>query len=132
NDTFGHLEGDRALVQAAEVLRRTFRNSDIVARLGGDEFVALAIDTQDDRSVLLQRLQEQLQACNARSDRGYELSFSVGGARYPADGIGSLDDLLTRADAALYEHKRSRRHSGHTTPRPHSLGAVAAVAAKAP
>src|SRR5262249_23002037 len=92
NDTFGHLEGDRALVQAAEVLRRTFRNSDIVARLGGDEFVVLAIDTQDDRSVLLQRLQEQLQACNARSDRGYELSFSVGWARYPADGIGSLDD----------------------------------------
>ncbi len=47
NDTLGHEEGDRALIEAATVFKETFRTSDIVARLGGDEFAALAIDTNE-------------------------------------------------------------------------------------
>src|ERR1700686_5828877 len=44
NDTYGHREGDLALVRAADALERTFRDSDILARLGGDEFAVLALD----------------------------------------------------------------------------------------
>src|SRR5260370_41013960 len=43
NDSLGHLEGDRALVRTAEILKEAFRSSDIIARLGGDEFVLLAV-----------------------------------------------------------------------------------------
>jgi PleD family two-component response regulator len=47
NDTFGHAEGDRALVATAAVLRRSLRETDIVARIGGDEFVALAVNASE-------------------------------------------------------------------------------------
>ena len=47
NDTLGHEEGDKALIDTAQIIRNTFRESDIIARLGGDEFAVLAIDTVD-------------------------------------------------------------------------------------
>ncbi len=47
NDTLGHKEGDKALIDTAHVLRQTFRDSDIIARLGGDEFAVLSIDAAD-------------------------------------------------------------------------------------
>src|ERR1051325_2089609 len=59
NDSLGHHEGDRALAKAAEILKETFRSSDILARLGGDEFVVLAaIDTDESAESLTVRLQE--------------------------------------------------------------------------
>jgi diguanylate cyclase (GGDEF)-like protein len=57
NDTLGHKEGDKALIDTAQILRQTFRESDIIARLGGDEFAILSIDTADMKhGELLQRL----------------------------------------------------------------------------
>ena len=50
NDTLGHEEGDKALIEAATVFKETFRTSDIIARLGGDEYAALAIDITEERS----------------------------------------------------------------------------------
>ena len=48
NDTLGHREGDRALIDTASILRNTFRASDIVARIGGDEFIGLSIESIGD------------------------------------------------------------------------------------
>jgi len=62
NDTFGHREGDLALVRAAHALERTFRDSDILARFGGDEFAVLALEASSrDRDAILRRLDGHLQ-----------------------------------------------------------------------
>lgn len=109
NDAFGHPEGDRALREAADIFRETFRESDIIARIGGDEFVALAVETgEDGAETLIGRLQEKLDTHNARGDRRYDLSLSVGLARYNPENPCSLDELTARADRKMYERKREQ------------------------
>ncbi|MBI4545889.1 MAG: diguanylate cyclase, partial [Gemmatimonadetes bacterium] len=113
NDTLGHQMGDQALKEAAELLKQTFRASDILARFGGDEFVVLAIETgKAEAESLTRRLCEKLEARNAAAPAGRELSISMGVVYYePETGI-SIDDLLSRADRAMYEAKRERLGSG--------------------
>ena len=109
NDAFGHPEGDRALIETADILTETFRESDIVARIAGDEFVVLAIETDGfPAEVLTTRLQENLEARNAGEGRRYKLSLSVGLARYDPEHPCFIDELLAQADRAMYEHKRRR------------------------
>jgi diguanylate cyclase (GGDEF)-like protein/PAS domain S-box-containing protein len=111
NDTFGHLEGDRALVDAADILRSSFRSADIIARLGGDEFTVFPIEAADGTSqILLNRLDEHLQRHNeANQSRGYRLTLSVGIARLEPDSSWTIEQLLQHADKALYQQKRNRR-----------------------
>jgi len=112
NDALGHPEGDRALIETADVLRETFRESDIIARFGGDEFVVLAIETDGvGFQVLTTRLQENLEAHNARKGRRYKLSLSVGLARYDPESPCSIEELLAQADRAMYERKRGDQRS---------------------
>jgi diguanylate cyclase (GGDEF)-like protein len=109
NDTLGHREGDRALVDAAKILRKTYRDSDIIARLGGDEFTVLAMgNSRKDTAVLAARLQDQVAAHNAAGDRPYHLSMSVGIIPCDAKGLQPLDELIALADAAMYENKRRK------------------------
>jgi diguanylate cyclase (GGDEF)-like protein/PAS domain S-box-containing protein len=110
NDTFGHEEGDAALVEAAALLRDVFRDSDIIARLGGDEFVVLAIDVAEGKvAALARRLREKLQARNARAETAYALSFSLGIVRYDPDKPCPLQELLTLADRKMYQDKTSKK-----------------------
>ena len=111
NDSFGHAEGDRALIEVAHVLQETFRESDIVARIAGDEFVVLALETVDDSAeILAARLQTNVAARNARGDLRYQLSLSVGVACYDPEAPCLIDDLVAQADRAMYEQKRSVIH----------------------
>lgn len=108
NDTHGHLAGDRALVDTARVLRETFREADIVARLGGDEFIALiSADNEEAGKLVMGRLQARVAAHNQAGDRPYSLGLSIGFTHSKAEGARLLD-LMERADASLYEQKRSR------------------------
>jgi diguanylate cyclase (GGDEF)-like protein len=112
NDRFGHQEGDLALIETAEILRKTFRDSDVIARLGGDEFTALGIHASDDSvQMMTARLEENLREVNGGSGRRYELEFSVGVARFDPKEMGSIEELVAKADEALYEQKRSKQHS---------------------
>jgi diguanylate cyclase (GGDEF)-like protein len=110
NDSFGHAEGNRAIVEAANVLRDCFRQSDILARLGGDEFAAFAIGTGDsNEEVVRARLASALAAVNAKPDRAYPLGFSVGILPCAATEEGSVESLLERADSLMYREKKGRR-----------------------
>jgi two-component system cell cycle response regulator len=118
NDMHGHDEGDRAIMKTAEVLRDCFRESDIVARFGGDEFVTLAYDTvSGSEQTLTGRIRSRLKRASETTKRGYELSLSIGTAVVNGGRETGLEELLDKADRALYRNKRkkySRRPAGRS------------------
>jgi diguanylate cyclase (GGDEF)-like protein len=117
NDSLGHHEGDRALVKAAEILKESFRSTDIVARLGGDEFVVLAaVDPEESVEALPTRLQENFDQTNALPNRPYNLSVSVGLAHFDSED-DSIDELMAQADHAMYVNKRRKRSRDAFPPR---------------
>jgi len=106
NDTYGHNEGDLALIRTADALEQSFRGSDIISRLGGDEFVALTSETSNQtEEVILRRLEKNLKKSNATESR-YGLSLSVGVARFDPKRAVTLGELMVQADKAMYEKKR--------------------------
>ena len=110
NDTLGHDEGDRALIDTADVLREVFRISDVVSRLGGDEFVALMLDADASQvDVFAARIRQAMSSRNAQGLRRYRLSASVGASPYDADAGQTIESLLAHADTVMYEQKRARR-----------------------
>ncbi len=110
NDTLGHPEGDRALIDVGYILKKTFRESDIIARFGGDEFVVLSLETPESSAdVLTNRLNEHMTYHNRYENRSYELSVSTGIARYDPENPLSLHDLLIRADRMMYENKKDKK-----------------------
>src|SRR6266436_395991 len=111
NDSFGHFEGDRALKRTADVLEETFRGSDVVARLGGDEFAVLAIEAAGHSEATIKtRLFECLKSISADESR-YEISLSLGLARFDPSSCTSIGELMVKADQAMYEQKRRRSKS---------------------
>ena len=83
NDTLGHHVGDRALLSVADTLRDTFRRSDIIARMSGDEFAVLAFETSEENAeTLVQRLNAELAEVNETTRERFQLSVSIGLARY--------------------------------------------------
>jgi diguanylate cyclase (GGDEF)-like protein len=113
NDTLGHEMGDKVLIDAADVLRRTFRESDIIARVGGDEFVVLAIEMTDlNPDLLPKRLQHTIDACNADESKPYQLSLSWGMTVYEPETTRSLDQLMSAADMQMYAQKRAKSLDG--------------------
>ena len=110
NDTFGHSEGDMALTETADILRKSFRESDIVARIGGDEFLVLLTAADDiSREVAGVRLQKCLDIRNARGNSGYALSFSFGTSCYSPKCPCSLHELLVEADKSMYRDKKRKK-----------------------
>jgi diguanylate cyclase (GGDEF)-like protein len=95
NDTRGHDEGDRVLFETAERMRTALRAGDVIARLGGDEFGALLMDNVEGQAVAAV---DRLKATTPEVG-----GFSAGVAAW--DGKESLDELLRRADVALYTAK---------------------------
>jgi len=92
------------------VLRATFRASDVVARLGGDEFMAPlpnANATQLER--FASRIESELSGRKGQGDRSYRLSASMGGTVYDPSQPESVEALLVKADALMYEQKRSHK-----------------------
>jgi diguanylate cyclase (GGDEF)-like protein len=111
NDTYGHKEGDRALQTVAAALRDCFRKTDLIARIGGDEFVLTTDLPPDSRTMLEQRLVSAVHESTSNTGRPYQISLSVGILQCDASlGAYSLEDLLARADALMYEQKRERRN----------------------
>jgi len=113
NDHHGHNEGDQALIDLANILKKTFRESDIIARIGGDEFVVLSESTDENGEIVLTRLYENIEDHNAKGSRCYTLSISVGTTQFDPKYPISVDELLSKADALMYAQKRKKleKHS---------------------
>lgn len=112
NDSFGHKEGDRALMKTAEILRETFRTSDVLGRLGGDEFtVFAAVEPEGGVETVMARLNDKFQSYNAQNASPYRLSISVGLAFMHPDQIQTVEDLMAQADESMYQNKRKRKAS---------------------
>ena len=107
NDSHGHEEGDRALVDFGAALTATFRSSDVIARLAGDEFAVL-LPATDGADGPIRRLHEHLDDRNR--GRPYALVTSIGMATSVpgSDAPSSLAGLLRAADADMYRHKHGR------------------------
>ena len=111
NDRFGHLEGDRVLVEFARTIKTHLRASDTVGRLGGEEFgLLLPLTTPTEGAEVAARILDAIRALDLTDSSGqnYRFTTSMGlGALHPQDR--SLRDLLDRADQALYLAKRRGR-----------------------
>lgn len=108
NDGFGHNTGDRALVEAAAILRETIRVTDVVGRVGGDEFAAVltglaAVDAGD----LSRRLRAIAHDRVEQAGLPHPLTFSVGVAVLQPGEPQTLGDLMAVADHAMYAEKRT-------------------------
>ena len=109
NDTFGHQAGDRALMETASLLRKTFRESDIVARIGGDEFVVMPVIMSNvTHETIAARIHDNIAAINAQPARKYTLSLSYGIAFYDPEHPCTAEDLLDQGDRRMYENKKSK------------------------
>ncbi len=127
NDSYGHREGDRALVRVADALEKAFRDSDILARLGGDEFAVLALEATDrNLETITNRLRKALG--QSKEDCPYELTLSVGFARFDPAHPAALGELISEADRVMYQSKRNRRSVSDGK----SFGAVKAAKALSP
>ena len=109
NDRFGHAVGDVALRQFAELAASAVRNVDYVARFGGEEFLLVLVDADEQTAVrVAQRLADRTRDMWVPgTDDDIVLTVSVGIARYRA--AERVDDVINRADHALYEAKHSGR-----------------------
>jgi PAS domain S-box/diguanylate cyclase (GGDEF) domain len=115
NDTFGHAAGDQVVIDAATVLKGTYRRVDILARIGGDEFTAFPIEAgPDSAEILTSRLQDNIAKHNERYTRPFRLSMSVGVGRIKAADCPTVQRLLAEADRELYRRKRDRKAAGGT------------------
>jgi diguanylate cyclase (GGDEF)-like protein/PAS domain S-box-containing protein len=112
NDTLGHEVGDRLLRMVAARLKRVIRSSDLIARLGGDEFAVLQGEAEHLESprLLAEKLQQAIEIPYTISGRLLQTSTTIGIAVCPDHGTDP-DQLLRRADLALYHAKESGRNA---------------------
>ncbi|MDR2088438.1 MAG: GGDEF domain-containing protein [Clostridiales Family XIII bacterium] len=114
NDAFGHLEGDKCLMQVANCLQRSFRRaSDIVSRYGGEEFLVVFEAESEEDCMLADKARENLQAMripSARTDVSPYVSISVGVCFVRPAADTPTGEALRAADDALYESKRGGRN----------------------
>lgn len=109
NDTFGHVEGDRALTAFAEQMNAVCRDSDVYARLGGDEFAILLINTSKEHAEdIVARLHQSVANYNQEAKRGYDILFSHGIVEFNPEKPHTLDAMLAEADSLMYGLKKSK------------------------
>ncbi|MCK9171171.1 MAG: diguanylate cyclase [Treponema sp.] len=108
NDTFGHLEGDAALVETASLLRNVFSAPNtVLARYGGDEFAVVCLCRDDAAARALRlRLYCEFEQRNRDGHSPYTLMVSAGFAGYSGTGSGAVVEMMRQADKSLYEEKR--------------------------
>jgi diguanylate cyclase (GGDEF)-like protein len=110
NDQFSHKEGDRALVETAQLLEECFRITDIQGRLGGDEFaIFISGAGRDELRIMVERFYKAIETANTEKMLPFRLSVSVGVGFCEPENPKTIEDLLALADADMYEQKRKKK-----------------------
>jgi len=109
NDELGHEVGSELLQEMAALLIQNFRKTDVIGRIGGDEFVVAGESNDPEMTNVVRRLNEAVAHANSLPTRRYQLSFSMGAIASGNDPVESLEGLLAKADASMYEDKRRRK-----------------------
>ena len=107
NDKYGHIEGDRALVKMTDILKRAVRHQDyrnFVARFGGDEFI-IVTEAWDEVKRIMKKIRELEDENNTKGEDPYELSISMGYAKYEKNMTG-IQQWIDTADEMLYKEKK--------------------------
>ncbi|MGH7537760.1 MAG: GGDEF domain-containing protein [Gemmatimonadales bacterium] len=106
--------GDAVLRAVAEILKKSFRDSDLLARMDGGAFAVMAVDASTDKApIIATRIQYNVQEWNNRTIRNYELRLNLGFTEF--DPSGAIEDLIAKAADA---RRGPRRRSGGRKPRP--------------
>lgn len=110
NDNYGHAEGDKLISSFAEIMKRSFRETDIVARIGGDEFTAILYDSDEDiAKAIKQRIIDLIRINNENlKAKHLDLSVSIGYARLEKEN-DTIEDLMNKADKQMYANKARKR-----------------------
>lgn len=109
NDSLGHQAGSEFLIETGEILKITFRDSDVMGRIGGDEFAVAGQFSEMAIALAAKRLQDFCELQNAGTQRSMALSFSVGHVTSDSTRREPLDELLAKADQAMYQEKRRKK-----------------------
>ena len=112
NDTYGHLEGDKALLAASKVLKNVVKDTNVfLARFGGDEFIIIAKDySEDDINSLISKIEEETRLINQKNTE-YIIGISCGYAFLEKDE--DVLNTIERADQKLYERKKEKKTSSY-------------------
>ncbi|AMK10007.1 sensor domain-containing diguanylate cyclase [Pseudodesulfovibrio indicus] len=119
NDTYGHKAGDMVLRRVGEILTSVFRTTDLCARYGGEEFVVLLPHTSEEAAwKLAERVRTAIEGCSFHFDgKDFAITASIGVASVEGSSLTTDDDLVIKADKALYQAKNNGRNmvvvSGH-------------------
>lgn len=117
NDNYGHLEGDRALINTANILTSTFRSEDFISRYAGDEFVVvLKLQNEEFKEEAVNRLQQGFNDFNNMSELPYELDFGIGYGIYDKKAKLSAEDFLIQIDKLMYEDKNKIKEHSYAEP----------------
>lgn len=113
NDSYGHKAGDMVLQKMGEVLTQTFRTTDLAARYGGEEFVVLLPHTTEKAAwKLAERVRASIESCQFHFDgHDFTVTASIGVASVEAGALTKDDDLIIKADKALYQAKHNGRNT---------------------
>ena len=116
NDTYGHLAGDEVLETLAAILKRSVRNVDFVARYGGEEFVAVLIETSAEAALqVAERIRSLVETPRlAATNELISVTVSIG-VTESRPGDARPDDVIARADRAMYDAKHAGRNTVRTT-----------------
>nr|WP_281063538.1 GGDEF domain-containing protein [Clostridium algifaecis] len=111
NDTLGHGEGDKLLINTSKILKESIRKTDFVIRMGGDEFlVVFPGTTMKEVNKIWYRICVKIEEINKNSDK-YSLSLSYGFYEYKKEGKSEMtvSDLIKKADFEMYKKKLNKK-----------------------
>lgn len=110
NDTFGHNEGDKALITIVKIIKSILSNGDFIARFGGDEFVLfLNVESKQDVEVIMKKINNAFNDYNNASNNSYKLNYSYGYDLYNFHSHITADEYINHVDQLMYQAKKNKK-----------------------